>query len=302
MINLKKVIIFPSWIIYVIELFITLVSVLLTVLIRDNFIIPANFSGFEYWYIPLTVVGVRAMFFYFFGTYKSLVRYTNTKDIMNLCIANLSGSFFMILLNLFFRFFILHSHIVPISVLIVEFFFTTFLITLYRLFFKTFYLESVNLKKLRQNILIYGAGIAGVTTKRALDRDTTSKYNVVAFIDDDINKIGKKIENLTVYSLSKLEELMEELQIAFIIIAIKELPAEKRQSVIDRCLQQKVKVLTVPPVNKWINGELSFKQIKKVKIEDLLGRDPICLDEKSIRMDLTNKTVLITGAAGSIGS
>jgi FlaA1/EpsC-like NDP-sugar epimerase len=150
--------------------------------------------------------------------------------------------------------------------------------------------------------VIVGAGASGMTTKRALDRDTASKYNVLAFFDDDPKKQGMKLENLTVRSISQLDEYLTENDISFLIISIQNLPARRKNQITEVALNHNVKVLVVPPVTHWINGELSFKQIKKIKIEDLLERDVIDIDKSLVNKEIIGKTILITGAAGSIGS
>ncbi|MEI6817937.1 MAG: nucleoside-diphosphate sugar epimerase/dehydratase, partial [Bacteroidota bacterium] len=145
-------------------------------------------------------------------------------------------------------------------------------------------------------------GEAGIITKRTLDRDAGTKYNVLAFIDDNPKKAGMKLEGVTIYNPSELEVLLKNNNVAHLIISIQNGSPKRRQEIVETCLNYNVKVLNVPPVKTWINGELSFKQIKKVKIQELLERDPIELDLGQIRNNLSGKTVLITGAAGSIGS
>jgi FlaA1/EpsC-like NDP-sugar epimerase len=90
--------------------------------------------------------------------------------------------------------------------------------------------------------------------------------------------------------------------VELLIIAIQQISPERKKVIIDQCLMHRVQVRNIPPVHKWINGELSIKQIKDVNIEDVLGRDPIQLDVTGIKQELEGKTVVITGAAGSIGS
>ncbi|MFO8054965.1 MAG: nucleoside-diphosphate sugar epimerase/dehydratase, partial [Bacteroidales bacterium] len=151
-------------------------------------------------------------------------------------------------------------------------------------------------------VIIYGAGNSGVVTKRTLDRDAGMKYRVLAMIDEDPGKIGKKIEDVPIYSPDKLKELLDTYQVAHVILSIPNIKPEKKQEIVDLCLANKTRVLSVPPASKWINGELSFKQIKKINIENLLERDIIKMDEKKLHAELRGKVVLITGAAGSIGS
>ncbi|MCQ2280678.1 MAG: polysaccharide biosynthesis protein [Bacteroidales bacterium] len=111
-----------------------------------------------------------------------------------------------------------------------------------------------------------------------------------------------KIENITVHNYDNLAEYLSKHNINFLIIAIQNLPPRITNNITEIGLQYNARVLVVPPVAKWINGALSFKQIKKVKIEDLLDRSQIVLDTELITKDLCGKTILISGAAGSIGS
>jgi len=176
------------------------------------------------------------------------------------------------------------------------------LLVFYRLTFKMLYLEIVNPSKKKRDVVIFGAGDSGLTTKRALDRDMHSRYHVTAFFDRDPAKIGKKLEDIDVLDSSQLSDFLSRNSVNFLIIAIQNLPPEQMNEITEIGLKYQVKVLVVPPVMKWINGELSFKQIKKVKIEDLLERSQISLDMDLITKDLSGKKICITGAAGSIGS
>lgn len=298
---ITKLKILPSWVILIIDLLVVFVAALFALVIRDNFHIPAGFSALEYLYIPFTIVVVRLLFFYFFKTYTIVVRFTNTKDVFRIFLSCISGSVFLGIINIITYFWVGHF-LVPTSVIIMEFFITMVAMVFYRFAFKMLYLERINPSKNKKNIIIFGAGEAGITTKRALDRDTASKYNVQAFFEEDHKKIGKNLESVPVLAYSQLGNYLRKNEISFLIIAIQNLPSQKISEVTELALQYRVKVLMVPPVTRWINGELSFKQIKKVKIEDLLERDPIVLDESLVYEDIRDQVILITGAAGSIGS
>ena len=262
---------------------------------------PALFVPSDYLIVPLVIVTVRILFFFLFKTYKTIVRYTNTKDVFRILFATLAGSATFVVINLV-SYVISEKFVVPHSVVVMEFFITMMAMVFYRLTFKMLYLETVNPAKNKRDIVIVGAGAAGLTTKRALDQDAQSKYNVLAFFDSDPNKVGKKIEDVEVLDYDTLDKYLSQHRINFMIIAIQNLPAGKKNEITDIGLKYGTKVLVVPPVVKWINGELSFKQIKKVKIEELLERGQIVLDTQLIENDLCGKTILITGAAGSIGS
>lgn len=298
---IQKLKIMPAWFVLLIDLIVVLVSCLLSIVIRENFHIPAHFSFGEHITIVSVIVIARLAGFLVFKVPSIVVRYTNTKDVVKIFLGCMAVTISLFLVNMV-SFLFAKQFIVPTSIVIMEFFITTSIMVFYRFAFKIFYLETVNPSKGKKNIVIFGAGEAGLTTKRALDRDTSSKYSVQAFFDDDEKKMGKKLENTKVYSSKKLAEYLKKNNTSFLIIAILKLSAEKKAEITDIALQYNVKVLIVPPVTRWINGELSFKQIKKVKIEDLLERDPIVLDHTLINKDLNDKVILITGAAGSIGS
>ncbi len=193
-------------------------------------------------------------------------------------------------------------YLVPFSVLIIDYFASVFSITAFRILVKTIYQELKNPSRDKRQVIIYGAGESGLITKRALDRDANTRFKVTAFIDDDAAKEGKTVEGIRIFNTSELDQLLIANDVAHLIISIQNVSAEKKQAVIEKCLAHDVHIMNVPPVTSWINGELSFKQIKKIKIEDLLEREPIQLDLDIIRNQLTDKTILITGGAGSIGS
>ena len=166
--------------------------------------------------------------------------------------------------------------------------------------FKALYLELTNPTREKRSVIIFGAGESGIITKRTLDRDAGTKYKVLGFIDDDTRKQGKKVEGITIYGIDKLDELLRENDVSNMIISVQNLSAVRKQQIVDICLNYDTKVLTVPPVTNWINGELSFRQIKKVQIEELLEREPIQLDKENIRRQLSGKVILVSGAGGSI--
>src|SRR6185436_12721894 len=202
-----------------------------------------------------------------------------------------------------FSYFIKDVYVIPFSIIILEFIITVLFMTGGRISVKILYAELKNPTREKTNVIIYGAGDAGVIAKRAIDRDAGSKYKVMAFVDDDQNKAKKYLEGIPIYDAkTELENLLKNNEVKHLIIAIQNITPQRKKEIIESCMQYDTKVLNVPPVSNWINGELSFKQIKKIKIEDLLERDPIELDIALIKQQLAGKVILVTGAAGSIGS
>src|ERR1035437_4467361 len=290
----------PRWIVFLIDLVICFVSIIAAYLLRFNFHIPQHEINGFYKVIPFVIV-IRAISFTFGKTYASIVRYTGSKDAQRIAVVIIIGSVFFGLFNLvLFQF--KQIYLIPYSIVIIDFLATIFMMVGSRVLVKILYFELRNPTKTKTNVIIYGAGEAGIITKRTLDRDAGTKYNVLAFIDDNPNKAGKKLEGVSIYNPNQLENLLKDNSVAHLIISIQNISPIRKQEIVDTCLNYNTKVLNVPPVKNWINGELSFKQIKKIRIQDLLEREPIELDLAQIKKSTSGKTILITGAAGSIGS
>ena len=293
----------PRWSILFIDTFVCALALTLAFFIRfyfDSVMSVQDKQNLPYDF--LIVLSIRFISFYISKTYKGVVRYTSTRDTMRIFVVILSGSFLLFALNIISLNYILGYYFIPNSVIIIDALVSLFVMITSRLAVKALYSEIKNPTKEKINVLIYGAGEAGIITKRTLDRDAAIKYKAVAFIDADEDKLGRSIEGVFIFPQSKMPELIKEYEIELVIIAIQKISSQKKNEITDLCLENNVKVLTVPPVTNWINGELSFNQIKSIKIEDLLERDPIKLDDLAISAQLKNKVVLITGAAGSIGS
>jgi len=248
------------------------------------------------------MLSLRVASFFIFKTYSGIIRYTSTIDMQRIFVVVTGVSILAATINGVSFYFVNQSFLIPFSVVIIEYLCTMFLMIAFRITVKLIYFEFKNASKDKKRIVIYGAGDEGIVTKRTLERDEEHKYKVVAFIADKNTKIGKKIEGVTIHPIERLEYLIENQEIDEIIIAVNNLAKTRKQEIVERALNKNVKVLHVPPVKNWINDELSSNQIQEVKIEDLLGREPIHLDSINIKGQLSEKRVLITGAAGSIGA
>lgn len=290
----------PRWIIFLIDILICTGALLLAYQLRFNFRVPE--TELRLWKISFTtVILVRATSFFISKIYSGIIRYTSTKDALRVFFTISIGSIIMGLSN-FISVRIIGVYLVPFSVLIIEYFASVFSLTAFRILVKTIYQELKNPTRDKKQVIIYGAGEAGLITKRALDRDAETRFKVIAFIDDDPSKAGKTVEGIRIFQTDDMDQLFFANRVENLILSVQNLSTEKKQFIVDKCLSNDINILNVPPVTTWINGELSFKQIKKVKIVDLLERDPIQLDFDVIRKQLTGKTILITGGAGSIGS
>ena len=291
----------PRLIIFAGDVIVCCISLYVAYLIRFNFQIP-EIEIQSFLFVYPVVIGIRIISFALFKTYTGIIRYTSTRDATRILIVLAAGSGLMALINPV-SYLITEKFIVPFSIIIIDYLLSVFVMTAGRLLVKVAYMEMRNPRSERTGVIIYGAGEAGMITKRTLDRDRGSRLKVIAFVDDDRNKVGKKLEGVKIYHARKvLEDLLRANEVKHLIISIQNIYQKRKQEIIESCLKFNTKVLNVPPVKNWINGELSFKQIKKVNIEDLLSREPIQLDLSGIKSTIRGKIVLITGAAGSIGS
>jgi len=298
MINLRQNT--PRWLIFLIDMVIVFTSVIVAYLLRFNFKIPQ----IELDPIPQILAymaGIRAISFLITKSYAGIVRHTSTADALRLLLTLLAGSIIFGLTNIV-TYLYNHFFFIPFSIIIIDLLASTFGLITFRMVVKIVYLEFQNPVRSKVNVIIYGAGEGGMTARRVLTRDAGTKYKVRAFIDDDPTKAGKKLEGVDILPSNKLETLLQTHTIAHLILAIQQFDPDKKEALVDLCLKYNTKVLTVPPAIRWINGELSFKQIKKINIEELLERDEIHLDEEKVSKEITGKKILVTGASGSIGS
>ncbi len=291
----------PRWIVFSIDLSISLASLLLAYLVRFNFQIPDIEIDRWIYAIP-AVLSIRIISFFISRIYQGIIRYTSTKDSLRVFYTVTSGSIILALSNII-SFYIIGFYLVPYSIIIIDYITTVFLLTAFRILVKSVYMKLKYPSRDKKNVIIYGAGESGVMTKNALDRDAGTRYKIIAYVDDDISKTGKTLEGVKIYNADgDLEDLLRSNTVAQLIISIQNISPHRKQQIIEKCLSYDVKILNVPPVESWINGQLSFKQIKKIKIEDLLEREPIQLHHENLRKQIQGKTILITGGAGSIGA
>jgi FlaA1/EpsC-like NDP-sugar epimerase len=295
----------PRWVIVLMDLLISFVALVFAYLIRFDLKADPELIHQE-WQVLSKSIGiyflVKLLVFLSFKIHKGIVRHTSTEDLKRILLATLTCSFIFLGLGILRYYFVDKYFLFPTSVLIIEFLIGLLLMIGSRFFIKLLYLESIKSTQEFERVIIYGAGISGLITKRTIEKDGRLNYKIVAFIDDNKKKDGTRMEGVTVSHTSKLESLIQDEGVNNVIIAIQQPNEEYRQRVVEICLANGVKVSKVPTPKSWINGEFSTKQISRVNIEDLLGRSPIVLDENRISNQLTGQTILVSGAAGSIGS
>ncbi|WP_317127826.1 polysaccharide biosynthesis protein [Algoriphagus formosus] len=238
-------------------------------------------------------------------SYEGIVRHTGFKDGSNIFKTVFINFVLFLFLNFFHGNFLNDRFLLPTSVLIIASLSSLFMLIFYRLLVKELfvYLKNGFIVKEQKSGVIFGAGESGLIAQEAIKRDSNSNFNTIAFLDDDPKKEGKNIAGIRIFhGIKSLAKLKDQYGVTELIIAVRDLDVLRKREIIDECLKLGISVSIVPPVDQWINGGLTAGAIREIKIEDLLSREQIILDNPQIHEDLIDKTVLVTGAAGSIGS
>ena len=293
--------ILPRWIIILIDLSIIGFSVILAYFLRFNFNVIDVIDSTVKEGIMI-FLGVSIILFFITQSYAGIIRYTSLQDGWRISYTVLLISLIVLGINIFYNY-QYNSSIIPYSIIIITSLNSTIFLFFYRLMVKALFSYYFQRKQQRDNVVIFGAGINGRVTKQIIEGDPSSNFNVIGFLEDDKRKIGKSHSGVRIFDARRdLGKLSRNYTIKEIIIAISELDVDRKNEIVDDALRLHIKIREVPPVEKWVEGGFSLKQIKEVKIEDLLGREAIQLDNPNLFKELKDKVVFITGAAGSIGS
>lgn len=291
-----------KWLILAIDLCIVLLTFFATYFIRFNFTLNFDIDQFLY-QIPFLFV-IALVSFLIVGPFKSVIRHTGFTDIVNLFKATALMSFLAVAFILFNRLTnLIPKFTIPLSIIVIHALLSFVALSSSRLLFKMLYRFLKCKLATSKRILIYGAGDSGIITYNALVSDLRARISVVGFIDDDENKNGKSINGIPIFLRKKVtKNYVKANSINEIVVATQAIDSINLLNLLDNLTDLNVKVTKVPPIEKWINGELRANQIKQVQIEDLLDRAPIEINNPNLLNEFRGQTILITGAAGSIGS
>ena len=240
------------------------------------------------------------------GTHRSIIRHAGMFDIYKVLISNVLAGLFFVALNL-----VNNNH--PIisdrytasySVILMTFALQITFMLAMRLILQRLYNDYVRRQRPVRNVLIYGAGSAGNIAYNALSQDQSYNYKVVGYIDDDKSKIDTALNGIRVWRANDVlnETFIRQKKVSILLIAMPTIRQIHKQAIINRGLDLHLTIKAVPHIDQWINDSFSAGQIRDIQIEDLLGRESIKLDNVNIVREVVDKVVLVTGAAGSIGS
>ena len=290
----------PRWIVFLIDVALAIMAVSIAYLIWVNFQIDRMRLDFVLTG-ALVIVGVRVISFLLGHTYSGIVRFTGTEDALRIYYVLTAGEIVLLLASGVF--FLLYGYLfIPVSVLLTEYILLTSLMVMSRVIVKKVFAQYIGAERTKKNVIICGSDEYGIMAKHAMDNVEDATYNILAFVDVNDRKAGKIIEGVKIYKMSSLPDLLKRNRVDKVVIAKKMISPDKKREIVEICLAADVNVLEVPRFESWINGELSIRHIRNIKIEDLLERDVIHMEETNLRKQLLNKVVLVTGAAGSIGS
>jgi FlaA1/EpsC-like NDP-sugar epimerase len=234
-------------------------------------------------------------------SYTGIVRYTGVQDAVRIAAAVATSSFIILVINTVA---LGYSTILSLTTLVITLYtvFTFLFLISYRVLVKYLFAYAKNYKMKKKSVVIFGAGDTGVATQRVLENDGQSNIQIVAFIDDDRKKGSKNLNGAPIITFAAFKELANVQPIDELIIASYSLPTKRKNEIVDFCLDNDIKALSVPAYSKWAEGKFTSRQLQSIKIEDLLERDPIQINNNQIKSQIKGKRILVTGAAGSIGS
>jgi FlaA1/EpsC-like NDP-sugar epimerase len=294
----------PIWIVFIIDLFIVVLSGVITHILLLNLLVHFH-SGTVLVLGNLAIIAVNGLFFIFFRTFSGIIRHSTFIDGVKLLLSTTAAFMFLFVMNYFWEFNFGYKAYLN-SALFINFILAFSLLFLFRIMVKYLFeiYSSIEDQKKRINAVIYGVDANAISVANALKTEMPARFNLLGFIDNNTtNNSRKSLLNLPIVNHSrKTYTILRSLKADALIIAEKSLSKTDIIALVDECLEYNFKVYTVPLITDWEDQTQISNKVKSFDIEDLLGRKPIVLNTDNISSTLQNKTVLVTGAAGSIGS
>ena len=293
----------PRWMVFTMDNLAVFLVFFAAYILRYNFDLHAISFPLAFNHAFIATV-VYMIFSLVFRSYSGLIRHTTLTDIAYVFIVTTLSAVSLFALTNVSR--ILHlgeNFNIPVSIILIHYVSISIFLFFIRIFIKLIFRFATSSFVEAKRVIIYGAGETGFVVKRVIMSNPDQGFNVVGFVDDDKSLHGKKMNGIPVYSFSALtQEFIKKNRIDSLVLAFRVGSAERKSAIIKSAIDLGLEVMDTPSVDKWMNGQLEPRQISKVKLEDLLGRETIKLDMDKIGTGLNNKTILVTGAAGSIGS
>ncbi len=293
----------PRWVILLTDLLVNMASFSLSYFIVKQFEFPVILRG--HFFIYTIVYGLLALsVFYLMRIHRGIIRHSNIHDMLRIFIGVLITS---LLYPLAAEIFVaarynIRSLNIPVA-LIVNFFIASSLLIFYRILVRGVYYYFMHISNsAKENVLIYGSDAEAILIKQAIESGPQVEFVIAGFVETNASRVNATIQQVKIYHIKALGLLKIRKKVSKLILMNERLTSADKKKVIEKCLQLGIKVLTVPPADQWVYGRISQQQMKALKIEDLLQREPIVINNQNISAELEGKCIMITGAAGSIGS
>ena len=290
----------PKFVILLLDLGATVTALFIAILIQQNVSLAAT-NWQHMLNATLLMLLVNSLVFTTTKSYTGIVRYTGVQDALRIAVAVGLSSFIILVINTVALGISTILSMTTLVIVLYTIFSFLFLIS-YRVLVKYLFAYAKNYKMQKKSVVIFGAAATGVATQRVLENDGLANIQVIAFIDDDRKKGSKNLNGAPILSFNEFKEMAAIKPVDELIIATYTIPTKRKNEVVDFCLDHDIKVLSVPAYSKWAEGKFNSRQLQSIKIEDLLERDQIQINNNQIKSQIKGKRILVTGAAGSIGS
>ena len=245
------------------------------------------------------VMAVRMFSFLWFRTYAVIIRYTGIADLISVLSVVAGGSFLLMGLSIVLKTFGLD---IPMAILAIDFFLLSFFMGAFRIAMPGLYSLIFERQGEKTSVLLIGAGQLAAITRKVIQEDKNSNFNIVACIDDNPDITNKSIDGIKIYKPEDITQVIQDEGIEKAVFAISNITNKRKNEIVDICLDNEVKVLQVPIQANWTEEDFKLNQLKEIQFEDLLERNAIELSTENINNYVHDRIVLVTGGAGSIGS
>ena len=297
---LKKVSIVPRWIIFFLDLSVTQICLFFAILIKLNLTVTG--MNWEALVNTILLIGIiNTLVFTALRTFSGIVRFTGFQDATRIALSVILSSGILFFVQLISENYA-QKFILSTVIIIIYATFSFLALISYRVLVKFVFAFSRSYNMKKKFVVIFGAAEAGIATKRVLEHDTINSIQLVAFVDDNKKKTKKVLDGIPIISFEEFGKLIKNQPIDELVIATFTISTKRKNQLVDFCLDNDIKVLNVPPYGQWTEGKFNSNQLRSIKIEDLLERDAIYINNQQIKSQVKGKRILVTGAAGSIGS
>jgi FlaA1/EpsC-like NDP-sugar epimerase len=293
----------PRWIVFFMDIFLTICSIGISYIIIRSLRVTF-YTTLDFTYRFGLILLVNIIFFLVFKTYSGIIRHSTFLDGIKLFYATICSFIVLVIIN-YSTYFSIGKKIYVLPSLFIHLVIIFSVLFLFRIFVKFLFENFINEKR-KSNLvraIIYGSDANAISVVNALRSEKPTRFRILGFVDKNNQDISKRILDIPILnSRKKISVIMRSLNAEAIIIADNSLTKEEKLLIVDDCLEFNYQVFTAPTVANWEDQVEISKKVMNFQIQDLLDRKSIVLDQKQISNQLKNKTILITGAAGSIGS